>query len=471
MRLASQIPMASAAFVREPHFARLKRAVIDTIGLHYYEDKDESLAERAEQRRLAVGCGRAEYLRRVLDPANHEELAALVDEITIGETYFFRYPQQFEALRQVVLPERLAWRQPDRSLRVWSAGCASGAEPYSVAITLRQHFAAATEGWDVSILGTDVNRKVLAQARSGDYSDWELRGETAGLKSGCFVGGKGRWRLRPEFRAPVEFRQHNLVTDIDAFVAGHSGLFDIIFCRNVMIYFSPALTRRLIRRLSECLAEGGWLFVGHAEPYFEIANLLTPVSLEGVTLYRKSADAGPPARRPFTLPFDEPPEPAAALPPLPDSPVSTWLRDAPVEPPALAPPAPGPLERIRGHADAGEWPVALAACAQALEHTPMDPAIHYVQALIYEHVGAPAAAEESLSRAIYLDRDFALAHFHAGRCQARRDDKRSARRSFNNVLRILDVHDPDDAVTMGDGLAARELRDLTELQRAALGSA
>ncbi len=471
MSLASQAAVSAAAFLHEPDFARLKRAVIETVGLQYYEDKDESLAERAEHRRLAVGCGRTEYLRRVLDPGN-PELAALIDEITIGETYFFRYPQQFEALRQVVLPERLAWRQPDRSLRVWSAGCASGAEPYSVAITLRQHFAAATEGWNVSILGTDINRKVLAQARRGDYSEWELRGDTSGLKSSCFTGSKGRWRLRPEFREPVEFRHQNLVTDIDAFVDGHHGLFDIIFCRNVMIYFSPALIRRLIRRLSDCLVDGGWLFVGHAEPYFEIANLLTPVSLEGVTLYRKTADAGLAQRRRVAPPLEEPPAPA--LPAWPDPPESTWLREAPAAPPppTVEPaPAPSAFDRIRRHADAGEWPDALAACAQALEHAPMDAAVHYVQGLIYEHIAAPAAAEESLSRAIYLDRNLVLAHFHAGRCQARRNDRRAAQRSFNNVLRILENQAPDGAVAMGDGLTARELRELAELQLAALGAA
>lgn len=470
MSLARQNSMSAAAFLHEPDFARLKRAVIETIGLQYYEDKDESLAERAEQRRLAVGCGRTEYLRRVLDPRNTEELAALVDEITIGETYFFRYPQQFEAMRQVVLPERLAWRQPDRSLRVWSAGCASGAEPYSVAITLRQHFAATTEGWHLSILGTDVNRKVLAQARSGDYSEWELRGDTAELKSSCFTGSRGRWTLRPEYREHVEFRHQNLVTDIDAFVDNHRGLFDIIFCRNVMIYFSPALIRRLIRRLSDCLVDGGWLFVGHAEPYFEIANLLTPVSLEGVTLYRRSVEPAPAGRHRFTLPFDEPAPPPP--PTWPDPPASTWLREVPPAPPPVTPsPAPSTLERIRKHADAGEWPDALAACAQALEQAPMDAAVHYVQGLIYEHIAAPAAAEESLSRAIYLDRNLALAHFHAGLCQTRRGDRRAAQRSFHNVLRILEPQQPDAEVSLGDGLTAGELRELTELQLATSGSA
>jgi len=475
VRPLARLARDAATFIAEPDFGRLKRTVIDTIGLQYYDDKDLALAERAEQRREALGCGRAEYLRRVLAPDNGEELAALVDEITIGETYFFRYPAQFEALSRVVLPERLAYRQPDRSLRIWSAGCASGAEPHSVGIMLRRQFAVATAGWDVSILGTDINRKLLAQARRGVYGDWDLRGETTELKDACFVRKADGWHLRPAYRDAVEFRHQNLVTEIDSFVAGHGGAFDIIFCRNVMIYFSPALTRRLIRRFSDCLADGGWLIVGHAEPYFEIANLLTPVRLEGVTLYRKSDEAVARDRRRLE-PAAEPPAPA--IEPLPwDLPAaSTWRDSAPaVEPVAsIAPPKPveappvGALETIRRHADAGEWPLALEACAQALRRTPMDAAVHYVQGLVHEQVGDSAAAGEAFSRAIYLERDFALAHFHNGLCCARRGDHRAARRSLSNVLRILDRQRSDDVVAHGDGLTVRELRELTRIQAAAL---
>lgn len=464
-----------AAFIAEPDFVRLKRTVVDTIGLQYYDDKDLSLAERAEQRRGIVGCSRAEYLRRVLDPANGEELAAFVDEITIGETYFFRYPAQFDALRRVVLPERIAWRQPDRTLRIWSAGCASGAEPYSVAITLRRHFTVPTAGWDISILGTDINRKLLTQARRGTYSEWDLRGETAELKDGCFAHKAAGWQLHAGYRDFVEFRRQNLVTEIDAFARDNAGAFDIIFCRNVMIYFSPALTRRLIRLLSDCLTEGGWLFVGHAEPYFEIANVLTPVRLEGVTLYRRSGDAA--ARdRPWFEPIAEMSEPATE-PAAWEPPVLTdWPENVPTARPAATTPAkaaePAPtasaIDVIRRHADAGEWPDALAACAKALRRTPLDAAIHYVQGLIHEQVGAPAAAEESFSRAIYVERDFALAHFHSGLCHARRGDHRAARRSLSNVLRILDGRDPRSVVAMGDGLTVQELRELTRVRTTAL---
>lgn len=477
MSLASRTAASSAEFLLMQDFARLKRAVIETIGLQYYEDKDLVLAERAEQRRAILGCSRADYLHRVLGPGDGEELAALVDEITIGETYFYRYPAQFETLRRIVLPERLAYRQPDRRLRIWSAGCASGAEPYSVAITLRRHFAVPTAGWDISILGTDINRKLLAQARRAVYSDWDLRGETSELKDACFDRHADGWHLRPGYRERVEFRRQNLVTEIERFAVDHSGAFDIIFCRNVMIYFSAALTRRLIRLFSDCLAEGGWLIVGHAEPYFEIANLLAPVRLEGVTLYRKS-DGPVAAGRRRPEPLAEPQEPL--LEPLPwDLPSpGSWRADAPMIGPgasaersattAPAPPPPSALDTIRRHADAGEWSAAIEACAQALRRTPMDAAIHYVLGLIHEQLGATEAAEASFARAIYLERDFALAHFHNGLCCARRGEHRAARRSLANVLRILDGLDPRSTLAQGDGLTVRELRDLTLIQTRAL---
>ena len=135
---------------------------------------------------------------------------------------------------------------------------------------------------------------------------------------------------------------------------------------------------------------------------------------------------------------------------------------------APAPPPPSALDTIRRHADAGEWSAAIEACAQALRRTPMDAAIHYVLGLIHEQLGATEAAEASFARAIYLERDFALAHFHNGLCCARRGEHRAARRSLANVLRILDGLDPRSTLAQGDGLTVRELRDLTLIQTRAL---
>lgn len=483
----------AASLLAHPEFRRLKQRIIETTGLQYYADKDQTLAERAEQRRLALGCGRADYFNRALDPGDAQELAALIDEITVGETYFFRYPEQFEALRRVVLPDCVARRQGERRLRLWSAGCASGAEPYSLAILLKRDLAGWIAGWQVSILGTDINRKALAQARAGLFSNWELRTASEDLKRQCFAPADKNWLIGPEYRRGVQFEYQNLVADIDAFANDHAGTFDIIFCRNVMIYFGPELMRHLLRRFGECLAPGGWLFVGHAEPYFEIANFFSPTAVAGATVYRK-LDAAPilagrepwPAAREWT---EGVPGADLAMPPLPPdsipllgldgapfgtaggpasiealAPMDATAAPQPVAAPAAPAAAAGSdLETIRRHADAGEWNPAIEACERALRQHPLDPALYYAHALISEHIGVPAAAEEALGRAIYLDRNFALAHYHLGRCQAARGDNKAATRAFANVLKILGARDDKEALAMGDGLTVAELRELTRL--------
>jgi chemotaxis protein methyltransferase CheR len=480
----------AAAIMAMPEFRRLKQVLIDTTGMQFFEDRDSALADRAEGRRRALGCTRHDYFRRVLDPHDGEEFAALVDDLTVGESYFFRYPAQFEALRSVVLPDRLSARAPERRLRLWSAGCSSGAEPFSIGILLRDA-AAETAGWDISILATDINRKALDSARAGLFSNWDLRTANDALKSRCFDAHGRTWSLRPDFRRGVEFRHQNLVSEIDGFAAQNAGTFDVIFCRNVMIYFAPALMRRLVRGFERCLAEGGWLFVGHAEPYFEIANVLTPVVVDGTTLYRKSAGAafatgaafaafaagatgaafaagatdtagpdGPPAGPlPITYePFEFPPLPAP--PPL----------DPPRAPDAAAGPAPPsePRQRMRVRAGNGEWRGALEASEEAIRREPLDPGLHFTQALISEHLGASGRAEDAFGRVVYLDRRLALAHYHLGRCQARRGDDKAALKSFANALRLIETRDGGEAIALGEGLTVDELRELTLLQMRSL---
>jgi chemotaxis protein methyltransferase CheR len=476
--------MRGAEVLAHPEFHRLKQRVIAASGLQYYADNEETLAERVEQRRLALGCGWTEYFRRVLDADDREELAALVDDITVGETYFFRYPEQFEALRRVIVPERIARRNADRTLRIWSAGCASGAEPYSVAVLLRRDLAGLMAGWRYAILGTDINRKALAGARVGLFSDWELRTATDEMKRQCFVPVDNAWSLRPEYRDGVHFEHQNLVTDIDAFAAAHREGFDIILCRNVMIYFGPDLMRHLLRRFVDCLAPGGWLIVGHAEPYFEIANFLAPTKVAGTTVYRKLDGAAHEAGRwsieqgPIDLGPGEPVtmdleagEPDL-LPPLP--PAAPLEDTRPVRPLAARPPAAAPRadavagptahEMIRRHAATGAWSAAVEACEQALQCNPLDATLHYAKALIFEHTGMLAQTEQALGRAIYLDRAFALAHYHLGRCRASRGDKRAAAQSFANAVRVLVGRDDAATLTMGDGLTVAELRELIAIQ-------
>jgi chemotaxis protein methyltransferase CheR len=494
MAAASRLQEDAAAVVAHPEFGLLKHKVIATTGLQYYADKDAVLADRIVQRQRTIGCSTLDYFRRALHTETKSELSALIDEITIGETYFFRYPEQFDALRQYLIPERVAQQRNDRTLRVWSAGCASGAEPYSLSIICQRDLTTLLRGWQVSVLGTDINHRALAQARTGEFSNWELRTMSEEMKRRCFRPSGKSWAILPEYRQNLHFEHQNLVADLDSFTRAHSRFFDIVLCRNVMIYFAPDVMRRVIQNCRECLASGGWLLVGHAEPYLEIANFLAPVSIAGITVYRKEDEASAAAmtsRRWLTasppalsenetgLAFDGPivADPESALPwtgAEPES-LSSITPDptdslVPQRSPAVVPQvatimsAEDHLAEIRRHVSAGDWTVALNACQLGIGQHALEPQLHYLHALVAEHLGSESAAERALGRAIYLDRRFALAHYHLGRCLAHRGDRSAAARSFRNALRTLAASDEHDTLPMGDGLTTGELREITELQ-------
>ena len=489
---ASSFQEDAATVAAHPEFGLLKQKIIATTGLQYYADKDAVMADRIVHRQRSIGCSISDYFRRALHTETKSELSALIDEVTIGETYFFRYPEQFDALRQYLIPERVAQQRHDRTLRVWSAGCASGAEPYSLSIICRRDLTTLLDGWQVSILGTDINHRALAQARAGEFSHWELRTMSDEMKRRCFRPLGKNWTILPEFRKDLHFEHQNLVENMESFTRAHAGMFDIVLCRNVMIYFAPEIMRRVILGCRECLASGGWLLVGHAEPYLEIATFLSPVSIAGTTVYRKEDEesvAAMTSRRWFSAPLPTLPEQEAGLgfddSVVAHAPSTTWsaaqdesasprrpsrleervLEGSPVPATATsAMSAEDHLVEIRRHVSAGDWTVALSACQLAIGQYALEPRLHYIHALVSEHLGSELAAEKSLGRAIYLDRHFALAHYHLGRCLAHRGERSAAGRSFRNALRTLAARDERETLQMGDGLTVGELREITELQ-------
>lgn len=197
----------------------------------------------------------------------------VIEAMTINESYFFRNAAVFEALRRVILPRLIATRRPGRRLRIWSAACADGQEPYSLAM-LVDEFGLRRDGWSVDILATDLSIRALDKARAATYSHFEVqRGLPARLLVRHFSKtGPDSWRLAPEIAGTVDFRPHNLMTDGTRF-----GKFDLILCRNVLIYFAVAEKTAGLRRLAACLAPDGALALGGAESVFGL-----PVPLEAI---------------------------------------------------------------------------------------------------------------------------------------------------------------------------------------------
>lgn len=422
-----------ADMLEDPFFERLKSHVIEATGLSYYATQDTELARHLSERLAALrlsNCGAYWILLRD-GRAGATELDLLIAQLTIGETFFFRHVEQFNAIRDRVLPEVIERNQKSRALRIWSAGCATGAEPYSIAILLKQFWPEILSQWDVTILGTDINRAFLDQARQGRFGDWALRATPVEVANACFVRSGADWILRPECRRCVSFDYHNLVQVPYPSVQAEQGSWDIILCRNVMIYFSHEMNRRIVGQFRGCIADDGWLVVGHAESNTELFQAFETVNAAEAVLYRKTATPRPSiataqngGRRANSLAI---PRPEAAA----GSAIENQAEDA----------------NCRG---------------EQLDRRSLDPEGHLRHALLLQERGRLSEAEKSLRRAIYLDRKSAVAHYYLGLLLKRRSELKSARRCFRNVLRLLEPIDRRAAIPIVRGI---DVSALTELAR------
>ena len=448
-------------FLNDPLYGRLKAHVVQSTGMAYYADKDAEFSRRLKRRLNAAqvrDC--ASYLDLLRHPVQGPpELDALIAEITIGEPYFFRHPEHFDALRVHVLPDLIARNRHKRSLRVWDAGCADGPEPYSLSILFKRDLAYHLEGWEVTILGTDINRHSLARAREGAFEEWALRTMPVETREMHFVRREKRWAIAPEYKKGVSFQYHNLVEDPFPSLINNLSSFDLIVCRNVMIYFGLGLMSRILNQFHQCLTVGGWLLVGPSEPNMTSFGSFQAVNAPGVTLYQKpeeAARAPEAAWFPVRLSDDIFPAPvsATAAVKLPNAPEPRGTRT---------------LADARAYADRGDWEQAARCCEELLKADSLNARNHFYYGLVMEQMRNHIQAEASLKRAIYLDRQSVLAHYYFGLFSQSRGDLRRAARSFQNALDLLHARNDEEAFPDADGITASELKKLAAMQLDMLG--
>ena len=487
-----------------PEFAAIAKGLQDTAGLVFPPNRRES-AEAGMRRAMAATCiSDPRDLRRAVDAAG-ETRDALITELTIGETFFLRENGQFAFFRNSVLPE-LRSLSGQRRLRIWSAGCATGEEPYSIAIVLHE------AGWPggASILGTDIATARLAVARRARYTAWSMRGVSEDTIARYFERRGKQFVLRQDLRRAVEFRILNLASQEYPSVISGIERMDVIFCRNVLIYFDHRTVAAIAERLLESLAPGGWLFLGASDP--SIAELVPcEVVLTGAGLaYRPAGTTTTSAPR--SVPWN-------ALPPLADAETS-WSAtgadsglalDAAATAPWMSPDMAAPLRTpesetaeepaidveavpqdsfesayeqgdydaaarlareavIRGDAPEGAWVVLVRslanrgqldaageACAAGLDTFRLSAELTHLHAILLAEGGRHAEAARAARRALYLDPHYVLAHLALGDALSRVGDEAGARRSFTNAESLLQGLEPSVRVPGADGADASQL--------------
>jgi chemotaxis protein methyltransferase CheR len=268
---------------RDADFIRVQKQIYDYAGIQLTEAKRHlvynRLAKRIRQLNLTSFSAYLDFVEAHPDT----EFTHLVNSITTNLTFFFREVHHFDALREQLIPKLKARHAKDKRLRVWSAGCSTGEEPYSIAITLMQAFNENLSGWDVKVLATDLDTNVLEHAQNGIYKLDKTEGIPEPLLKRWFNEGRGDnegfVRAKDELKSLITFKPLNLMKEWPM-----KGPFDVIFCRNVVIYFDKPTQRTLFKRYYDLLSPGGYLIVGHSESLHNINNDFT---LLGKTIYQK----------------------------------------------------------------------------------------------------------------------------------------------------------------------------------------
>ncbi|HWC36078.1 MAG TPA: CheR family methyltransferase [Mycobacteriales bacterium] len=465
----------------DSEFATVANLLHSAAGLSFDESRRDSLGfSIAERMRVTNVDDVGSYLGRVSAITGGAELQALLDEVTIPETHFFRNPPQIRALRKYVMPELIRHAEHTKRLRIWSAGCSTGEEAYTLAILVRELLPATTD-WDVKIVATDISTRSLAAGREAVYAERAfVMTEPADLNR-WFVADPngGSWTVRDEVRSLVEFVHHNLVTDEPPFAPGEA---DLILCRNVTIYFDRETTRSLMRRLYARLRDGGYLFLGHAETLWQISDEFSLVSLGDAFVYRRLDEA---AVEPATKSIDHrrvlperrtKSEPRTAeerrkpegdrrhrkrerieVPKLP-----RLVTPALPIPRAIAPQfeTRDPLDAVRTALSEGRYAEAADLAAEVAGATPLRADAHYLWGVALTNLGRDADALVVLRKTVYLDPEHGFAHFMLGGALDRLGEGVAAARSYRAAAGTLARTEVDRTA---DELGGRDAAELAAL--------
>ncbi len=514
-------PRPNAITLQPAQFERLRDLLARYGGIYLDRTSERVLSLGIGQRMAARNMALDSYMLHLATSAGRVEMQQLIELILNHETIFFRNMAHMKALRQVVLPQIQRQKPPGEPLRIWSAGCSTGEEPYSLAIMALESLGHPLSR-PVQVWATDLSTTALARAQQGTYRGRTLTNIDTALYRPYFERVNEGWRVREHVRALVNFEQLNL---LEPFPAQARGV-DIIFCQNVTIYFQIETFRNLVARFYEALPEGGLLFLGFSETLWNVFDKFRLREIMGAFVYVKEPEARravssqpavpppieklkpPPPRtatgrglRPLGLRSEPPAGPPRNLRRAPTTPLARSGRPEPASTPSdtsveseaiqrgralldagqaaealdllyqlplNGPHAPHVLALIaRAHANRGHADLALAEARRALELDTLTLEAYLLLGILYAQQGQLHEATQHLERARYLDPDAALISYHLAETYRQLQRNSLALREYRNTLRKLSTYPPD---TILDGVAIGWLRTTCERYLELLGN-
>ena len=450
-------------------------------GLSYEKDQWPVLT------RKLGSIARAANLKTIPDLVNrfktgafdNDQLSVIANNLTITETYFWRDQNLFNTLTDFILPELCKKNRHTKSIKIWSAGCSSGEEPYSIAIALHRAIK-NPESWNISIRATDINSNVIRKAKSGIYSQWSFRNTPPWLKKTYFLqSGERTFEIIPEIKNMVTFSCSSLTDNNFRSVIPEYGSLDLIFCRNVLMYFTAGWTERISDKFYEALRENGLLIVSSFELSLEIYDKFKREVFTDTILYRKSLERSTSAKkntfvRPGFLTDNRDiinPLPSAVKPVLTagnpepvlyESPGISEIKQKKVSQDKEIFPvsAADKLNSIRSFADKGQLEEALTECNYYLRSNKLSPELYFLMANILQNMNKPGETIKALKQALYLDPDNVACNYMLGNLYLRNGNSKRARIALKNTLSLLNNYSEDFVLKEMEDLPVKAMREI-----------
>ncbi len=494
---------------------QFKAIIAEHTGLALRSQDDAKLVRSVKKRTAVLKIASPdEYLRRLAAPTNgfKAEWQKLILMLTTNETFFFRDRGQFQLLRDHIFPQIIHKHRRDRTLRIWSAGCSTGEEPYSLAVLINE-LIPDWRSWNILLLGTDIDAAAIQKAQTGVYSDWSFRMVDPGIQKRYFKNSSG-WKPDPRIRSMVTFRTGNLRTDVFPDRASHIHDMDLILCRNVFIYFTHDAIAAVLKKFKATLAHGGFLMTGHSELHGQNLHDLSIRSFQRGTVYQRDNNAAKGGRSLPAHPLIAPSntlkrglapiasaarrfQPHITGDPLITKPLSasaSTIQASPGQPltpkgSTLAANQSSPADgddtagatrqtvlkeaddsdmktlylQARAYANAGSLAEAIACCQKILAIQNADINACHLMACIMQEKGDLESAKTYLKRIIYFHPQDAAAYIEIASLYEAEQDFKRARKMWSTALGLLEQMAPHDFVSPYQTEASTLIRHIQRL--------
>lgn len=485
---------------REEYLFEISKKIVAVFGLDFQSNQWLDMERRVMSVAVDLQIDpKLDTILQLLSKPNlsHQELNSFSGHLTINETYFYRETAALDLLINEIIPKLISLRRgKNEKIRIWSAGCSSGEEPYTIAMLLRQHFPELIN-WDITILATDISPNAIGKALKGEYTDWSFRNTDESIKSKYFAPSGKNWSIIPEIKKMISFSYLNLSKNSYPSSLTNTEEMDVVFCRNVMMYFTPQVIKEVSARFKNCLIDQGWFITSQVELnddyfsnfervnyhngiFYQKTNRLKQIVKQIPIIERKVERIAKPkveikkeiVRKPL-MPIETPKVVTKVYADvgITMSEINSYFQNGLYKhciDYCLQKIAQGHLNNqlfevlVKSFANSGLLADGMETITKIVHSNSSTAQMYYIYASLLNEKNELQKAENTLRKAIYLDHKHVLSHLMLGDVFLKSDKHQLALKHYDIIMRLLENLNENEIVPDSDGLTAGRIRQLTE---------